>query len=479
MGLSRRDLIIIVFAVIVILVLLFLSKKSKVVIECADDADCGSAEVCIGGTCYASAASTPTPPTPCNPTCSLTPADLVYDTIAQGYYYGHVQSDNKVLTSVASPATLVTRWNVDGTIDTTFGTGGTSSFLTNSFLGGYILGVTSGSDHSVYGFGAFTTLAVWTIGSDWNAGVVKLNPDGTTDLSYGTNGFAILEVSIIDGLTSYRYPRSAMLNSLDEAFVLIDRQLYKVTPAGIVDPAWNGGNPVNLVGIDLTTTYDMQLTYAYEALNNDKIYITCTFSSPVGPASGVVRINAVDGTLDTTYGDGGFVVFDPLNLPGNGATCDDISIYGITVAPDGAAYIFGTLSSDADTGSNTCNENVAVIIKFTALGVVDTTFGTNGIFWHSNGIVGQWTDSTLSLLINNCDNSLIYATIVYYPNYITSIIKVTSAGILDPDFTIIDNTEYYGAYLLKRNDGYVLFVANDFDTYSTTTLLSFNCETFA
>jgi uncharacterized delta-60 repeat protein len=478
MGLNQRDLIIIVFAVIIILVLVFLTKveKSKVQVECVDDSDCGSGEVCIGGTCYASVAPTPAPP--CDPTCSLTASDLAYDSVAFGAWNGGIQSDNKALAIRSSSSALVARFNADGTIDTTFGTGGTSDFLTNSFLAGGFYATASSSDHSTYGFGTCTTPASFGIGNDWNSGVVKLNPDGTTDTTYGTNGFAILDTGIIDAQSYYSYPRSAMLNSLDEAFAVVDRQLYKVTPAGVVDPVWNGGSPVNLVGIDLTTTYDMQHAVHFEALNGDKIYVACLFSSPLGITNGIMCINASDGTLDTTYGDGGFVVFDPLNLPGNGATCDSVYLYGLTAAPNGDTYIYGSLSSDADTASTTCSEGIAFIIKFTALGVVDTTFGTNGIFWHSNGIVGQWVDGGSSLIVNSCDNSLIYTTIAYSPD-VTHLIKVTSAGILDPDFTIVEDAVYYGSFLLKRSDGYVLIVANDFATYATTTMLPFDCETFA
>jgi uncharacterized delta-60 repeat protein len=101
-----------------------------------------------------------------------------------------VQPDGKIIT--AGDGFVLVRYNADGTVDSGFGTGGkvfASSFMTNGSVG-VAEGVTLQPDGRIVAAGQSSHG-----GSDTFCTIVRLNTDGSPDLTFGTGGVVMLRVT--------------------------------------------------------------------------------------------------------------------------------------------------------------------------------------------------------------------------------------------------------------------------------------------
>ena len=100
-----------------------------------------------------------------------------------------LQPDGKIVTvgesgTSVSPATWVTvaRYNLDGTIDTSFGSAGTGLVVISQSSGSV------GRSVSLQPDGKIVVAGQWTVGSTSEFTLARLNPDGTPDSTFGTGG---------------------------------------------------------------------------------------------------------------------------------------------------------------------------------------------------------------------------------------------------------------------------------------------------
>lgn len=111
-----------------------------------------------------------------------------------------------------------------------------------------------------------------------------------------------------------------------------------------------------------------------------KIIVSSTVFNATVPTDrdiAVLRLN-VNGTLDTTFGEGGVRVLD-LSTTGNGSTITDAS-RGLAIGPDGSIFIHGIQKAEGNiTGGDTPRiDSDFVVVKLTSNGAVDTAWGTGG-----------------------------------------------------------------------------------------------------
>ncbi len=89
-----------------------------------------------------------------------------------------------------------------------------------------------------------------------------------------------------------------------------------------------------------------------------------------------------DGTLDRSYGDNGFVVFDPHSLPGRLGVATDVVFEDYAFLPNGEV-VAGIVVRDFLSARGETSPAQAALIHFRADGTLDTTFGGDG-FAESN-----------------------------------------------------------------------------------------------
>ena len=256
------------------------------------------------------------------------------------------------------------RYNANGTLDTTFGTGGivTTSIGT---VNDEAFALVIKSDDSIVVAGSSYNGS----SKKYDFALVKYNANGTLDTTFGTGGIVTTSIGSIND-----YAHALRIQSSDNKIVVAgysfnstsnkyDLALVRYNADGSLDTTFNaaGTKPgtvttsiigsINDFADDLRIQPDGMIVAAgYSYSSSSK----CNFA--------LLRYN-VNGTLDTGFGTGG-IVTSPV---GSGFA----SAYALGIDTDGRLLAAGY----SDNGSN----YDFALVRYNANGTLDTGFGTGGI----------------------------------------------------------------------------------------------------
>ena len=252
-----------------------------------------------------------------------------------------LQPDGKIIAAGESANDFtVVRYNADGTLDTGFGTAGTTT-----------TDIDNNSSDRAWAAALQPDGKIIAAGHSWaDFAVVRYNADGTLDTGFGTNGTTTTDIDN---------------NSLDAAYAVALQPDGKIIAAGDSEGAfvvvrYNADGTLDTgFGTNGTTTTDIDnnsLDAAHAvALQPDGKIIAAGFS---GLAFALVRYNA-DGSLDTGFGTAGTTITDIDNNSSDGA-------WAVALQPDGKIIAAGFSGLDF------------AVVRYNADGSLDTGFGTNG-----------------------------------------------------------------------------------------------------
>lgn len=238
----------------------------------------------------------------------------------------------------------------DGTPDLTFGTGGVAT-APGTQEGDGVRGIVVQPSGKIVAIGYWATPGY---SHGWNYHAARFNADGSPDNSFGNAGIYDADIA-----GRHDVPRGYAVQSDGKILIggdieNVDSANYRatitrITADGIPDTTFAS----NGVWIDNRGTRSNFLRMV--ALSNDKLLITGR-DMDYGRAF-TLRLNA-DGSIDSTFGDAGYVYFDD-----NGS-----EKLGVGVLPDGSGKVVvaGT------------NGSQAWIYRLKSDGSLDTSFGTSG-----------------------------------------------------------------------------------------------------
>ncbi len=252
--------------------------------------------------------------------------------------------------------------------------------------------------------------------------------DGSADTSFGTNGTLLIELTNLSS-TASSIVEDANGNILIAGFVEdaafnYQAVLIRISPSGVLDGAF-GTNGVVLTNFG-TTMGAGALAIAMQS--DGKIILggaTIDYDDPVYDELGdfaLARYNA-DGSVDTTFGNGGYVVtafddnyFDLIN--------------SIKIQADGkivAAGYSGT--EDPATFEDSSN---AVVARYNTNGSLDNSFGTNGKKQINVGLMDY-----IEGLAIQADGKILLSGDTTNENfdYVTLLIRLNINGSLDSSFS--------------------------------------------
>ena len=325
-----------------------------------------------------------------------------------------IQDDGKIL--AAGYTTIfetffrfsIVRYNTDGTMDNTFGTNG----IVNTNIGdiAFANSIALQSDEKIIVAG--TAL----INGENKFAVVRYNTNGAVDNSFGDNGIVLTPIGTSGAtLTSTKIQQDGKIlaaghyyNGSNEDFVLM-----RYTSDGTLDDSF-GTNGI------VTTQVGASSDYAYSmAIQNDGKIILAGSGFQTNDDYALVRYNN-DGTIDNTFGING-KVFTQVGAANDVAKTvllqDDGKIIAAGYSYNGANYDFsiarydtsGFLDEPFGTIGRTItnvgigndyaysaaiksdgkivlagysynnNDNDFAIIQYKPDGIIDSSFGTNGI----------------------------------------------------------------------------------------------------
>jgi uncharacterized delta-60 repeat protein len=260
----------------------------------------------------------------------------------------------------------VARYNADGTLDTTFGNGGTVTTL--------IMQMDSDSGVAVQADGKIIVAGSAHLQvpfPTWESGFVLLryNPDGSLDSTFASAGFFFPTGSVSTA--------RAVTVQADGRILAVG---YAVnldgSPVGVVVKRFNSDGSLDSSfgtgGQEVISTMNLAQANAVALQADGKIVLAGDATSSGGSTFAVVRLNT-DGSLDTTFNQTGIVV--------TGLNQQDVA-NGVAIQGDGRI-----VASGMTTPTNGLSE--FALVRYNTDGSLDAGFGQGGkvftIFGAANG----------------------------------------------------------------------------------------------
>lgn len=292
---------------------------------------------------------------------------------------GLVQPDGKV---IVADQTALARYNLDGSIDSSFGTNGQMllSSLTFSPVNtvtalalqpdGSII-VATGQDRSLLVTPSFLQ----------QSGLFRLNVDGSIDQAFSQNA------RYSSSLTS---AGSNLLSVQSDGSIISlgSNNIYRYEPNGTMQFIANleaSSSVNNIAGVRSFATLQSN-----KIVTADYISSTNIFDLSGNNYSLVLNRYNFDGTLDRTFGNNGTVI---------GAGLPDFRVTGITADANGQLILTGANEFLSPGVSTT------LLVKYSNNGTLDQSFGTNG-FVNTGLIDWRFTSGQSSLTVQP-DNKIL------------------------------------------------------------------------
>jgi uncharacterized delta-60 repeat protein len=291
-------------------------------------------------------------------------------------YVMALQADGKIIaagqTSTASGDDFaMVRYNADGTLDSSFGSGGKVSADFGS-ASDYAAALVVQSDGKI-------VAAVQTVtASGAEFALARYNTDGTPDNTYGSGGAETGDFgSANDYATDLALQADGKLVVAgyrdDSGGGGFDYVVARYNSDGSLDTSFGTGGQV-------TTAVGNQLDWNVElALQGDgKIIIGSGFGT-VSASDFFVARYTTDGVLDTTFNPGGGLA-QGMVVTDMGGTFD--AVYAVLVQPDGKIVASGQ-----------SNGAVFPLARYNTDGSLDTGFGTGGKLIYDFGSTHAWVNA--------------------------------------------------------------------------------------
>lgn len=291
-----------------------------------------------------------------------------------------IQPDGKIVVGgqSAQGATgtdlALTRYQPDGTLDPSFGTGGiVTTAAGGGASGDFIQAMVRQPDGKIVVAGSSTNVT-GTTGSDML--LARYNANGTLDSSFGTNGIVLtaagpsnnsdfafgLDIQPDGKLVVAGYTGKAP-NNIEQ-----DTVVARFTSAGVLDSTFGtGGIVITAVGAGTNSDRAQDI----QVQPDGKLVVLGTVSSDGTTGNDTVLMRYdTKGILDPGFGTGGKVV--TAVGPDIGGPSGDIA-NALLLLPDGKIVVAG---GSNNLGGST-GQDIA-LVKYTSAGALDPSFGTGG-----------------------------------------------------------------------------------------------------
>jgi len=311
-----------------------------------------------------------------------------------------IQTDGKIIAagSVAGVVTgtfALARYNIDGTLDTTFGTNG----KVTTIIGANVSGANS---VAIQSDGKIVAVGYWGDGGVQGLlAMARYNIDGSLDTSFGTGG------KVAGNATGVGVIQAMVLQADQKIIIAGGAGLVRYSSNGSIDTTF-GTNGV------VTTSIGLGYTVTSVAIQADNKIVTAGFyvlANGITRAFALVRYNST-GSLDTTFDTDGIVTTTI-------GTAIDIA-YAVAIQTDNKIIATGTSLTNGPTGYD------LALVRYNSDGGLDASFGTGGIVTADMG----YGDAANGLAIQ-ADNKIVVAA-----GYnITSLALIT--GVAGAPFSLV------------------------------------------
>jgi uncharacterized delta-60 repeat protein len=388
-----------------------------------------------------------------------------------------LQADGKIVVSGISFGTnwdsAVARYNTDGSLDTTFGGGdGRVTVAVSPSSTDYALDVAIDSNQQIV-LGGYADMG----GTGFDFSAVRLNSDGTLDNSFGVGGKATLDV-----LTNRNDRMSALEVLPDNRIVLVgssfngaddDFSVVRLTAAGTPDSSFSGDGKLTQ---SFTVNYDTATAVAIGA--SGSVFVAGYIGNGTTTDVIVVKYTAA-GVPDSSFGTSGVVTTD-IDSSGNVAA----SIGA------GAHNVVNSVAYDSASGKVTVGGSIIaggatdfLFARYNTNGSLDSGFSGNGIL---TAPVGTGNDTINAIALSPSGGSLVAAGMSAAANGNESFAaaRISSTGVLDTTFdgdgktaTVMGNSDDFTRSVVVQPDGKTLVAGYSYvNTVAQFAISRFNVD---
>jgi LPXTG-motif cell wall-anchored protein len=267
----------------------------------------------------------------------------------------------------------VQRYLPDGSPDQTWGVNGKSTLDFDPGNGGEnLFATTTLSDGSVIARSSY-----WVQATSTNVrGIVKIGTDGNLVSTFGSNGFKEIPNSTLDSdiVALTRGSSGAYLAVTEKSGGTPSSKTYgivKFQASGEIDTTFGVGGYLALGTFPLTgPTPRPSLTID----GDGNLYVGSLTTQE--PFNAIIRKFSANGTVDPNFGTEGVLSFDTLTDSGTAEFVSSIDFNG------------GKITAAISSGTGT-TFNISKFLRASTSGVLDGSFGTNGLTTFSNVIPGS------------------------------------------------------------------------------------------
>jgi len=353
------------------------------------------------------------------------------------------------------------RYNTDGTLDTSFGTGGLVALDFGNNITEFGNAIALQGDGKIVVAGE----AVDSMANTNDCAVARYNPDGTFDTSFGAGGHVILDMGV--GPSGFNYPdhcqavavqtdgKIVVAGTTDTPINLSDVAVARLNADGTLDGTFG------LTGVVLSNLQPFSFDFGNAvAIQPDGKIIVAGYSNIFGPTRddiAILRYNP-DGSVDTGFGINGLVLADFGNM----------SNYGNAVAiqPDGkiavAGYSVDLINFDKEF----------TVARFNANGSVDSTFGSGGGVITEFDAVNNTPDEGRSIALQSDGKIVVAGTIGGFPKF--AMARYLNDGSLDFTFGVnglvtitFTYKDYIGTSVAIQSDGGIVLAGHTSDRFNS------------
>jgi len=262
-----------------------------------------------------------------------------------------IQPDGKIVAvGIAGNDYGIARYDANGTLDATFGSGG----LVTTDFGGF---------EQANGVALQPDGRIIVVGLLGNAvGIARYNLDGSLDQSFGSGGKVVTDATSGPdaGYDVAVTSTGKIVVGGGTSFGASDFLIIRYNPDGTLDSSFAGN------GIVTTDFGGGDTAFAIALTTDGKITAAGVRREPAPGSPGdfaVARYNP-DGSLDSSFGDTGMVRTDFSS--GSSDTAN-----GLVIHPDGTLTVAGIAGLATDS-------TAFAVVRYTAAGALDSAFGSGG-----------------------------------------------------------------------------------------------------
>jgi uncharacterized delta-60 repeat protein len=345
-----------------------------------------------------------------------------------------IQPDGKIVAAGVrvvdySPDFAVARYNTDGTLDTSFGTGG----LVSTDFGSPWERATS---VAIQPDGKIVVAGQSVVGWFNDFALARYNPDGTLDSGFGTGGKVLTDFGVSAEADSVAVQPDGKIVAAGYANIdgSEDFELVRYNTDGTLDASFGTAGKVSTDFGLLEQGFSWALAYSVALQPDGKIVLAGEAFIGDGSDFALARYNS-DGTLDAGFGTGGKVI---TNFGGRRDAA-----FSVAVQPDAKIVVAGLANIDRGFGF--------ALARYESDGALDTSFGTGGETTTDFGLLDQgFSVAQASTLAVQPDGNIVVGGRAYLNGgFQSALAHYTSNGWLDTGFgiggrvsTIFEGFEY-------------------------------------